>query len=451
MYKEATNNGVPVFVQLSKDRLSSLIGQRMMLQRQTDTGDGPREFCSPDLLSHAYADPHHLPVTPRIKRAPTYNADQVLLTEPGWHGEDGVFLATEGIDLHLSDNISKEEMEEAVQFVKSDLLADFPFMDAAGKRGPAETHYLALLLTIAIRDAIPGPSPIFAMLKNAPGAGASLGANVPSILFQNKEMQPDHIPNSPDEHQKMYVGFALDAERLLVFHDNVSHVFQPIILANVTAGEIGGRILGTNKIATRKNDLVIIITGINTALNPEMLRRACLIPMRLDDADLSKRTFKHKDLKRHLFENRAPYLTAIFTMVEYWLQSGAPYGEKVLPSFERWSQIVGGILKICGVEGFLEVAPPQVRDSVEDAEMNFLAAWWEDHCATPVRTSTLLLIAQQHVDAYTEAKGRAMARMMLNRLLNAPKQVGGAIRRVVRDGDLWRLEFMSDLPESDAK
>ena len=42
------------------------------------------------------------------------------------------------------------------------------------------------------------------------------------------------------------------------------------------------------------------------------------------------------------------------TLIQAWIAARKPAGTEILASYESWSQIIGGILEVAGIEGFLE-------------------------------------------------------------------------------------------------
>jgi hypothetical protein len=96
--------------------------------------------------------------------------------------------------------------------------------------------------------------------------------------------------------------------------------------------------------------------------------------------------FRHADLRAWVRAQRGRLLGALITLVRRWIDDGRPEGPVRLGSFEAWSRVVGGVLAIAGVPGFLadrqdesEVADP------DEAEWSaFVALWAERHGAAPV-------------------------------------------------------------------
>src|SRR5262249_18424220 len=85
--------------------------------------------------------------------------------------------------------------------------------------------------------------------------------------------------------------------------------------------------------------------------------------------------------------------------------------ERVLGSYEGWSQVVGGILKAAGIPGFLgNLEQFYAISDIEGAGWRELvAAWWEEHKEAYVPTGTLFSIAES-LDVFHLGTGSTRSR-----------------------------------------
>ncbi|MCH7800797.1 MAG: hypothetical protein IIC24_04540, partial [Chloroflexi bacterium] len=76
---------------------------------------------------------------------------------------------------------------------------------------------------------------------------------------------------------------------------------------------------------------------------------------------------------------------------------GMPNGSATMGSFERWAEIMSGILDAAGVPGLLEnQAQVKVNSDTDTSEWIALCeAWWAEHGALEVRPSDILTIAKR--------------------------------------------------------
>jgi hypothetical protein len=98
-----------------------------------------------------------------------------------------------------------------------------------------------------------------------------------------------------------------------------------------------------------------IATGNNLQLGGDIARRCFWIRMDAGMPEPFRRSgFQHPRLKEHVLAERRNLLIALLTLVRAWFAAGQPR-TSVPPvgSFEHWTEVVGGIFKYAGVDGFL--------------------------------------------------------------------------------------------------
>lgn len=165
-----------------------------------------------------------------------------------------------------------------------------------------------------------------------------------------------------------------------MFFDDTREFNNRVLLMCLTAKEIGGRVLGKSRNVRRTNNFLWLGTGNNTAIGSEMDRRCCHIRLNAKTVDIQKRTYRHPNFVEFLLQNRETAVRHILTMVEYWLSIGAPrFTDRKRASFEDWSEKVGGVLQVCGIEGFLDTRATIVQDSDEAAVKMFVRDWMKKH------------------------------------------------------------------------
>jgi hypothetical protein len=127
-------------------------------------------------------------------------------------------------------------------------------------------------------------------------------------------------------------------------------------LAKVLTGEAHkDRILGKSQTVAVPIRCSWIATGNNIRLGGDMARRCYWIRMDAGCPDPFRRTgFKHDRLKEYVLDRRRDLLVALLTMARAWYAAGQPRASTPpVGSFERWTEVVAGILQYAGVDGFL--------------------------------------------------------------------------------------------------
>jgi hypothetical protein len=81
-------------------------------------------------------------------------------------------------------------------------------------------------------------------------------------------------------------------------------------------------------------------------------------------------------------------------MVIAWICAGKPYHGRRLPSFESWSEVVGGVLEVAGIVGFLQHSRSELL-SQDDRDLENLLALWAATGGCPMTAGNLYALAQQ--------------------------------------------------------
>jgi hypothetical protein len=162
-------------------------------------------------------------------------------------------------------------------------------------------------------------------------------------------------PAEPEEWRKQLTSILIEAPQLVII-DNVTTTVDWGDLAKVITGEMHrDRLLGKSQTVSVPVRCSWIATGNNLQLGGDMARRCYWIRMDAGCSDPFRRTgFKHERLKEYLVEHRRDLLIAMLTLARAWFAAGQPKSS-VAPvgSFERWTEVVAGILEYARVEGFL--------------------------------------------------------------------------------------------------
>ena len=115
--------------------------------------------------------------------------------------------------------------------------------------------------------------------------------------------------------------------------------------------------------------------------------------------------------------NRDELVHAALVLVRAWIAAGRPVSQERLGSFEHWAAVMGGLLKVAGVEGFLGNLEELYADADVEGEAwrEFTLVWWEQHSSTAVRVSDLVELCEKH-DLMLQVRGDGSARSQQSRL-----------------------------------
>lgn len=132
---------------------------------------------------------------------------------------------------------------------------------------------------------------------------------------------------------------------------------------------------GTGPATRRRNDIVLAISTNFGSVSEDILNRS--LPIHLDPVGhVSERTSPIGNPKlEFLPQNREHIAAELRGMVERWKEAGSPLDRDVRHPFSEWAAVVGGILKVNGVRGFLaNYGKRRVADDPVRAAIGLLGA-----------------------------------------------------------------------------
>ena len=200
-----------------------------------------------------------------------------------------------------------------------------------------------------------------------------------------------------DEEWRKRITAKLRQIPTIVLIDNLrSKLDSSALAAALTAPFWEDRILGVSETIRLPIRCVWIATGNNPEFSNEMARRQ--VRIRLDarvDQPWRREGFRHPDLMVWVRANRARLVAACLTLCRAWIDAGRPHGRRSIGSYESWAQVMGGILEVAGIEGFLENLDDMMAASDSEGAMwrSFVAAWWDRFGTAAVGTSDLYDLA----------------------------------------------------------
>jgi hypothetical protein len=338
----------------------------------------------------------------------------------GYHQEDRVWLSPDAnLELQsIPENPTPEEIAAARELFFDDLLIDFPFVDASDR-----AHAIAAMILPFIRRMIDGPTPMHLIEAPTMGSGKGLLANLISIVATGAVCDARTLPESEDEVRKM-VTAELMKGRSIILLDNANdrrQLYSSSLASVLTSVRWTDRKLGQSAMASVPNNALWMMTANNPNLHLELTRRC--IRLRIDprvDRPWKRTSFKHPEITTWAKENRSALVHGILTLIRAWMVAGKPLDRARLGSFERWSSIIGGILTVGGISGFLANLDQlyEAADVEGQAWREFTAAWWEAFRTGPKKVSELNQFCEDR-ELMLRLRGEGSARSQQIRLGNA--------------------------------
>ena len=321
-------------------------------------------------------DLERLPQLRGISRAPTMVSSGTIVDQEGYDSETGMWYSPGVVLPSVPEQPNADQIRSAVELFTEDLLVDFPFAEDADR-----ANCLALCLLPLARELIDGPTPLHLVMKPAPGSGATLlletlgilaGGTAPAILTEG---------SNEDEWRKRITSTLLRSPDIIVI-DNLRRRLDSSALSAVLTSKVWeDRLLGRSENVRLPNRCVWAATGNNPGVSNEIARRS--VSIRIDpksERPWERDGFRHPQLQVWVHKHRTELLHAGITLLRAWFVAGKPSGTESLGSYERWASVMGGILTVAGVDGFLENrAKFYGRADRESAQWGgFVEAWWKE-------------------------------------------------------------------------
>ncbi len=373
---ETDDNEKPRLRQLTQDRLTHELDRAATWVALNADGDEVKKNVPVQVVRRVLAAPDFpLPVLVRLVSAPVFGRSGEVQTEPGYHPDSRtLYVPDDGFEVDLPpENPSDIDLAQALDLI-NELLWDFPFKDEASR-----AHAIALLLLPFMRDLIDGPTPLHLLRKPTPGTGASLLVHV--LLYPILGQPPSFITgcNNDDEMRKRLTAIFREGPVAIPFDNLTGHLESPHLAGALTSLMWGDRILGGSDMGGWPVRTVWAASGNNLTLSDELVRRTALIHLDAGVAEpWTRANWRHPDLPKWVKEHRGELVWAVLCAGRAWLSRGRPRGRASRGSYEDWSAVMGGVLDVLGVPGFLGNSDElfEHADPERDANLWLVENWW---------------------------------------------------------------------------
>jgi len=284
--------------------------------------------------------------------SPVIRPDGTVLTTPGYDSATGLYYTgSMEMALQVTESPTHDEAVKAADYLREELLGDFPFKDDASR-----ANALGALLTPITMPLINGNVPLGLFDKPQAGTGASLLTEIIAEITTGNAASMQTAPGTDEEWRKAITAVLTQGPQIVVI-DNVTNILRSAKLSQMlTARTWSDRMLGKTKMLSLPQTAAWFATGNNIQLGGDLARRSYWIRL---DAEMPRPWlrvgFRHADIKAWTRNNREMLLSKLITMVRAWVVAGQPGSKDLLKigSFESWSRVIGGILTFAGVKGFL--------------------------------------------------------------------------------------------------
>lgn len=453
------DEGRPVATTINEERLRHMLARLARWVRLNAKGELTPAPPPVAVVKSILATPDPaLPVLVGIVNTPVFGRNGTLITAPGYHPDARLlYVPAPGFAVPaVPTRPSPVEVAAARTLICDDLLGDFPFVGSAER-----AHAVALLLLGFLRGMIDGPTPLHLIEKPTPGSGATLMVDAIATILTGAGASV-MTEGRDDEEWRKRVTAKLRQIPSIVLIDNLRNKLDSAaVAAALTAPFWEDRILGASEMARLPIRCLWIATGNNPEFSNEMARR--LVRIRLDahvERPWQRTGFRHPDLMSWVRANRPRLVAACLTLCQAWIAAGRPRGAKIIGSFENWGHVIGGVLEVAGVEGFLSNLDEMMEAS--DAEGNawsaFIAAWWDrfgtaDVAAADLFDVVLFCDPAPPITGHNDQARKTSFGISIKKMRDRVFRVGDLSLRLVRAGTFrravkWKLEFFEETTPS---
>jgi len=389
------------------------------------------------------------PYLEAVIEAPALRSDGTILDRPGYDEASGLLYEPNAEYPRVPEDPTEAEVRQALA-VLMEPFEEFCFVSKSDRAAA-----LATIFTQIARHAIAGPTPLFAVVANAPGTGKGLLVQASTLITTGRLptlMAPTH---ESEELRKVITTIAMEGHRAVLFDNAEGRFGSPVFAGALTATEWSGRILGYSRTVTAPLLAVWFVTGNNLAFVGDTHRR--VVPVYLDAKveHPEDREFRHPDLLAYVARERPRLHVAALVLLRAFFRAGCPaHGGPRMGSFEAWDDVVRS-----AVIRFLDVDPCAGRKRIreeDDADRelmrNLFGAW---RSAYPNGAAATVPEAVQRAEQHPPLR-RALAALYVRgdgAQLNS-RAIGYALRRfrgrifdglrleradTVQAGVLWRV------------
>lgn len=458
------DEGRPVATAITEERLRHMLARLAHWKKLNGKGELVAAPPPIAVVKSVLATPDPaLPVLVGIVNTPVFGRGGTLLTTPGYHPDARLLYApTPGFVVPtIPAKPSAAEITAARNLLCEDLLGDFPFV------GPAEiAHVIALLLLGFLRGMIDGPTPLHLIEKPSPGSGATLMVDAVATILTGSGASVMTEGRDDDEWRKRVTAKLRQIPAIVLIDNLRAKLDSSAVAAALTAPFWEDRILGASEMARLPIRCLWIATGNNPEFSNEMARR--LLRIRLDpheERPWQRTGFRHPDLMTWVRANRPRLVAACLTLCQAWIAAGKPRGARTIGSFENWAHVVGGVLEVADIPGFLGNLDEMMEasDSEGAGWSAFIAAWWDRFGTAEVGAADLFDVAlfcdpAPPITGHTDRAQKTSFGIAIKKMRDRVFRVGDLTLRLVQAGTFrravkWQLKVSEQpsRPQSGAR
>lgn len=360
-----------------------------------------------------------------ITEAPVIRPNGTVLATPGYDSATHLYYAPAPhlVVPPIPENPTASEVSVATNLVL-EVICDFPFVDEASHANAVGALMVTILRPLMVL------APMVVLDKPQPGTGASLLADVISIMATGRPAATMGDPRSEEECEKKLNSHLLEGRSLCIIDNVDGKLWSDTLARFLTSPYLSVRPLGRSADLRLRNSLTYVVTGNNIQLGGDLPRRCFWVRLNAQLARPWLRDdFRHPRLREWLTEKRGATLAAILTVARAWVVAGRPENPEllVLGSYEDFCSVVGNILEFMGIKGFLAnlTAMYDVMDKDTPQWEAFLETWREVIGDVPVTVKELI----KKLDDFEELSNSLPDNLATRDERNYSRRLGNALAK----------------------
>ena len=368
-----------------------------------------------------------IPALRRLVNSPVFSKGGELMTEPGYHSKSETYLI-EGLDIpQIPSQICKDDVIQAKEFIKENILVDFPFTNES-----SIAYSFAALLLPFVRDMVDGPTPLHIFdAISGPGSGKTLLASSLQMIFTGSKPSVITDCRREEEWRKKITAELMTAPNAVLIDNVRGKIDSGALSSAITTSIWKDRKLQESRMIKVPVDNIWMATGNNIQTSKEISRRMVKIKLNAEVTRPWMRDpdkFAHPNLKKWIRENRKYLVRSCLIIIKGWIESGMPEGKESLGMFESWASIIGGILRNAEISGFLKDLDEMYEevDSETKRWTSFIEVWKDKKSFNAVNAKILHKMAKED-DLLMETLGTKSERSQKIRLGKALKEKEGRV------------------------
>lgn len=273
---------------------------------------------------------------------PVFLNNQLLLLKKGYNELHHIWLTNDAPE--INDDVKLEDAKKVIEKI----FEEFCFVSEQDK-----FNTYAYLFTPFIRELYNRNgtrTPLFIIMANRERAGKDYLAGILGIIYEGASVEYPPISTgkevNEEELRKRILSIIASGRTRMHSANNTGLLRSAVLEWAITNSRINDRLLGKNIIIEGWNNMELSLSAnVGLSYSPDIKNRAIFINLSFMEEDPNNRKFKNPDLHRWVFENRSLILSAMFKIVNNWVENGSKSSSKLFTSFPEWMRIIGGIME----------------------------------------------------------------------------------------------------------